>query len=562
MRARDCWFGGVLVACFCTGVVLAQATDDASIQFEPYNKHHDRHFGHDHVYPDRGSIFRDAPKGSTIINYAGLPYRFSNGVWFEPRGPAFIVVMPPIGVVVPSLPAFATPLELGGESYFYANDVYYLARPELGGYEVVNDPSDMAPTPARSGESNGGVAGESAVVKAAPLATAVPAAATGAMVAAGAANTAEPAAASVAGGTAAAAAPIGASAAHVAGGAPIAVSRSMMAAPGVASGATSTLAAAGTAASSVAAGPTPSDAVIVMKGTTVAVGPTHATTPGGSIAPAVAGDPAVPAAPSASSTPTVAAGGPQSPEASGAGAIGPTSPVKSATAPASSGQVQSAYPAAAAASTQGSSASSATAPGSAGQTQSVYPGATTASTSQPALTYAPSTPSPGSNYPATNPTPSGTTSPVTPPAAPAEAAKAQLVANTSPLSGPTATAPTVPNYGAPTYGSPTSTTPTATTVASQAATPPSAPPLPPGVTGIPILGSASAYGAPKPMAYPRNGQNQERQARDHYDCYQFGVAQSGYDPMRSGYGVASSGNQAEFARAQAACFEGRGYTVR
>jgi len=64
------------------------------------------------------------------------------------------------------------------------------------------------------------------------------------------------------------------------------------------------------------------------------------------------------------------------------------------------------------------------------------------------------------------------------------------------------------------------------------------------------------------MAYPRNGQNQERQARDHYDCYQFGVAQSGYDPMRAGYGAAGTGNQTEFERAQAACFEGRGYTVK
>ena len=64
------------------------------------------------------------------------------------------------------------------------------------------------------------------------------------------------------------------------------------------------------------------------------------------------------------------------------------------------------------------------------------------------------------------------------------------------------------------------------------------------------------------MAYPRNGQSQERQARDHYDCYQFGVAQGGFDPMRSSYGVASTGNQVEFDRAQAACFEGRGYTVR
>src|SRR5690348_11327376 len=88
---------------------FAQAADEPPLQFDPYNKHHDRHLGHDHVYPDRGSVFRDPPKGAIVINYAGLAYRFYNGVWFEPRGPAFIVVMPPIGVVVPSLPAFATP---------------------------------------------------------------------------------------------------------------------------------------------------------------------------------------------------------------------------------------------------------------------------------------------------------------------------------------------------------------------------------------------------------------------------------------------------------------------
>ena len=121
----------------------------------------------------------------------------------------------------------------------------------------------------------------------------------------------------------------------------------------------------------------------------------------------------------------------------------------------------------------------------------------------------------------------------------------------------------MPAYGAPTYGAPTyaPTAGTAVAAVAPAQTPPAAQPIPPGVTGIALLGSSSAGGA-KPMAYARNGQSQDRQARDHYDCYQFGVAQSGYDPMRAGYGVASSGNQLEFERAQAACFEGRGYTVR
>ena len=135
-------------------------------------------------------------------------------------------------------------------------------------------------------------------------------------------------------------------------------------------------------------------------------------------------------------------------------------------------------------------------------------------------------------------------------------------------SAPTATAPTVPSYGAPTYGTPTSAAPTytvastgAAAAAAPAAQPPAQQPIPPGVTGIPILSSASS-GTAKLAAYPRNGQSQERQARDHYDCYQFGVAQTGYDPMRAGYGASGTGNQTEFERAQAACFEGRGYTVR
>jgi hypothetical protein len=57
-------------------------------------------------------------------------------------------------------------------------------------------------------------------------------------------------------------------------------------------------------------------------------------------------------------------------------------------------------------------------------------------------------------------------------------------------------------------------------------------------------------------ALPRNGQNLSQQARDQYDCYQFGVAQSGFDPMRN-----SGAGQADFDRARAACFEARGYSV-
>src|SRR3982074_447483 len=119
---------------------FAQGVDQhqAEEKLDPYNKHHDLHHGHQHTYPDRGAIFREVPRGAIPINYAGLSYRFHDGVWFEPRGPAFIVVAPPIGVVVPTLPAFASPVEKSGETYLYANDVYYRARPDLGGHQVAH----------------------------------------------------------------------------------------------------------------------------------------------------------------------------------------------------------------------------------------------------------------------------------------------------------------------------------------------------------------------------------------------------------------------------------------
>ena len=111
-------------------------------QLAPYHQHHDTRHGHDHFYPDRGAIVRDAPQGASVVSYAGLAYRFGDGIWLEPRGPAFMVVAPPIGLIVPALPPFVTVLAHGGELYLYANDVYYRPRPDLNGYEVVNDPAE------------------------------------------------------------------------------------------------------------------------------------------------------------------------------------------------------------------------------------------------------------------------------------------------------------------------------------------------------------------------------------------------------------------------------------
>jgi len=175
-------------ACLGSAYAIAQTGQwgQAEDRIPPYSTHVDRRHGNDHVYPDRGAVVRDLPQGATGVNYAGVSYRFAGGVWYERLGPAYIVVAPPIGVIVPQLPAFATGFDQGGASYLYANDVFYKARPDLGGYEVVNDPQDeapdlsqaaAAPAPTRVASAAPAAASVAPAVVAAPAVTPVAAAA-------------------------------------------------------------------------------------------------------------------------------------------------------------------------------------------------------------------------------------------------------------------------------------------------------------------------------------------------------------------------------------------------
>lgn len=67
-------------------------------------------------------------------------------------------------------------------------------------------------------------------------------------------------------------------------------------------------------------------------------------------------------------------------------------------------------------------------------------------------------------------------------------------------------------------------------------------------------------GAQRSFVYPREGQSAEKQSNDEYDCHRWAVGQSGYDPTAAQPGAASARN--DYTRAQAACLEGRGYTVK
>ena len=77
--------------------------------------------------------------------------------------------------------------------------------------------------------------------------------------------------------------------------------------------------------------------------------------------------------------------------------------------------------------------------------------------------------------------------------------------------------------------------------------------------------AASPTRADELQVYPKNGQTQEKQWADRYECHRWAKSQSGFDPTQQAPGTPSSEGTSRregYQRAMTACLEGRGYTVR
>jgi hypothetical protein len=78
------------------------------------------------------------PGGHVALTFRGNPFFFHSGVWYRRGGSGFVVVRPPVGIIVPILPPAYSTVVAGGVPYYYANDVYYAQAP--GGYAVAEPP--------------------------------------------------------------------------------------------------------------------------------------------------------------------------------------------------------------------------------------------------------------------------------------------------------------------------------------------------------------------------------------------------------------------------------------
>ncbi len=64
------------------------------------------------------------------------------------------------------------------------------------------------------------------------------------------------------------------------------------------------------------------------------------------------------------------------------------------------------------------------------------------------------------------------------------------------------------------------------------------------------------------IAYPRNGQSEQQQSTDKFQCHTWAKGQTGFDPTSQSSSSATAGARSAYGRAMAACLDARGYTVR
>ncbi|MCD5984318.1 DUF6515 family protein [Pseudomonas sp. CDFA 610] len=89
-----------------------------------------------------GYAIDNVPHGYSRIPYRGQDYYYSEGYWYRPQGPRYVVVNPPYGARVRSLPSYSQEVWIGSSLLFLAAGTYYTYQSDSQEYVVVNPPQN------------------------------------------------------------------------------------------------------------------------------------------------------------------------------------------------------------------------------------------------------------------------------------------------------------------------------------------------------------------------------------------------------------------------------------
>ena len=151
--------GLVLLAGLCSGALMAQERESGRAEmhtegrpgfgpgasrpaFDGRGQVLDQRYNHGRYYPPMGAVLPTLPAGYRPYFHGPDRFYFSGGVWYAPRGPGFVVVRPPVGLVISVLPPYYATVWIGGIPFYYADNVYYTWQPDQNGYAVVDPPAN------------------------------------------------------------------------------------------------------------------------------------------------------------------------------------------------------------------------------------------------------------------------------------------------------------------------------------------------------------------------------------------------------------------------------------
>ncbi len=87
-----------------------------------------------------GYTIRTIPKVAISISLGGLLFYYSDGIYYRHHRSGYIVIVPPIGLIVPVLPLGYTVFHVRGSTYYYYADVYYVWDIHHRAYRVIEVP--------------------------------------------------------------------------------------------------------------------------------------------------------------------------------------------------------------------------------------------------------------------------------------------------------------------------------------------------------------------------------------------------------------------------------------
>jgi hypothetical protein len=109
--------------------------------------HDDHGFYRWHDHPHYGWHFHHLPGGYFTIWAGGVKYYYYDGLYYTYVGDGdYVLVNPPVGAVVTTIPSDFQPVIINGVTYYVNNGIYYVYTPH--GYQIVANPVTVTPVSA------------------------------------------------------------------------------------------------------------------------------------------------------------------------------------------------------------------------------------------------------------------------------------------------------------------------------------------------------------------------------------------------------------------------------